>query len=579
MKRLSKLILFSLLFMVGLLSVNAKPFKIGEEEFDTLLEAVAAVPTDGTKTTIVMTEDVDMAPGVQVVAGKNIVIDFGGHTYKTWEPMVGSNGTETQSFQLLKGSTVYMKNGNLVASTHPNSKMFIQNYSDLTLENINIDASGNTYNYFYAVSSNYGHVEIKGDSSFNMNTSTKARAFDMCWAPLIGTGTPYAGGTQIVVDTTGTMNGYIELDVWGSYSDANGIKSTLTIKNINFNGKWDIDSRLAGQLSIEGGTYNSSVEDYLSNGYSEYTTDDESFKVLATGQIKFKSNEIFVLKGKTANIEVEVNDLYKNYVTYDMVDTGVATYKDGVITGVETGSTTLNVTLGKLGDSASITVFEVKPAESENSSEEELNEDVNDVTSVLIEQALSEENVEGIDGETLENVKEAVLAGKTVETEVAIEEVKESDLSESVVKEIEEAAKVAKGEVAGYLNIDVLLKANDEELGKVTKLPGTIKITVDVDKALGKVPTNTTRKYFIVRLHEGEDPEIIEAEYKDGKLTFETDRFSQYAYGYTDSKATNSNIPQTGDRVKVYLILLAMSSIGIVGTIVLSKKKILSISK
>ncbi len=83
MKRLSKLILFSLLFMVGLLSVNAKPFKIGEEEFDTLLEAVAAVPTDGTKTTIVMTEDVDMAPGVQVVAGKNFVIDFGGHTYKT----------------------------------------------------------------------------------------------------------------------------------------------------------------------------------------------------------------------------------------------------------------------------------------------------------------------------------------------------------------------------------------------------------------------------------------------------------------------------------------------------------------
>ena len=579
MKKLSKLIFISLLFMVGLISVDAKPFKIGEVEYDTLKDAVAAVPTDNTKTTIVMTEDVEQAPGVQVVDGMNIVIDFGGHTYETWEPMVGSSGTQTQSFQLLKGSTVYMKNGTLIASTHPNSKMFIQNYSDLTLENITIDASANTYGSFYAISSNFGEVNIIGNTTIKVNESTSARAFDMCWAPLIGTGTPYAGGTQITVDTTGTMNGIIELDVWGTFSNENGIKSTLKIKNLKFNGGWSIDSRLASQLSIEGGTFNSSVDDYVANNHTEYTTDNKTFDVLPTGSIKLNSDEIFVLKGKTYTIDADITEGYEKYVTYEIINEEVATVENGVITSKALGNTTLRVNLGKSSDTAAVTVFDVKPAESENTAEEELNEGANDITAALIQNALSEETVEGMDAETIENVKTAVVAGKTVETNVTVEEVKKDDLELETIKTIEDVAKTAKGEIAGYLNIDVLLQTGDEELGKVTKLPEAIKITVDVDKSLGIVPANTTRKYFVVRLHEGEDPELIEAEYKDGKLSFKTDRFSQYAYGYTDTKTEDANIPKTGDNIALYMVLLVTSCLGIAGTIALSKRRLVRITK
>ena len=314
MKKLSKLVFIALLFTIGLVSVNAAPFKIGDEEFETLKDAVDAAPTDGTKTTIVMTEDVTGGSGVIVQAGKNLVIDFGGHRYETEAPMVGSSGTETQSFQLLKGSTVHIKNGTLIPSTRSDSKMFIQNYCDLTVENITIDGSTNPNAGFYAISSNNGKVNIIGNTSIKVNPEiASARAFDMCWAPLVGTDTPYAGGTQITVDTTGKIEGMIELDVWGTFSDANGIKSTLTIKNMDFAGTWSIDSRLANQLSIEGGKFNSSVEEYVANGYAEYTTDNKLFDVLPKGEIKFKSNEIFVLKGKTANIEVEVEDLYRPF--------------------------------------------------------------------------------------------------------------------------------------------------------------------------------------------------------------------------------------------------------------------------
>lgn len=579
MKRLSKLIFATLLFMVGLISVDAKPFKIGEVEYDTLKDAVAAVPTDNTKTTIAMTEDVVGGSGVIIQAGMNVLIDFGGHRYETDGPMVGSTGTETQSFQLLKGSTVHLKNGTLIPSTRSDSLMFIQNYSKLTIEDITIDASTNPNAGFYAISMNNDVVNIIGNTSIKVNPNVaSARAFDMCWAPKVGSGS-YAGGTQITVNTTGKIEGMIELDVWGTFSDENGIKSTLTIKNIDFDGTWSIDSRLANQLSIEGGKFNSSVEDYVANGSSEYTVDNKVFEVLSTGTVKLKSNEIFVLKGKTTNVEVEVDDLYKKFVKYNIVDEDVATHENGVITGVATGNTTLEVSLGKLGDSASVTVFEVKPAESNNSTEEEINEDATDITTTLIEQALSDETVEGMDAETIENVKEAVLAGKTVETNVAVEEVKKDDLEAETVKAIEDVAKNAEGEIAGYLNIDVLLLAGDDELGKVTKLPETIKVIVDVDNSLGTVPANTTRKYFVVRLHEGEEPELIEAEYKNGKLSFETDRFSQYAYGYTDTKNEDVNIPKTGDNIGLYIALLVASGLGIAGTIALSKKRLVSIKK
>ncbi len=57
-----KSLFFLALCFIGITSVNAGPFKIGAVEYDSLAEAVDAVPADGTKTTIVMTQDVNYSP-------------------------------------------------------------------------------------------------------------------------------------------------------------------------------------------------------------------------------------------------------------------------------------------------------------------------------------------------------------------------------------------------------------------------------------------------------------------------------------------------------------------------------------
>ena len=97
--------------MASLGETNTDPiseavWKIGDTGYATLAEAVEAAPTDGTLTTIALQKSTQ-APGVKVLAGQNIVFDFNGFTY-TVTDTVGSSGTETNGFQLLKGATVTM---------------------------------------------------------------------------------------------------------------------------------------------------------------------------------------------------------------------------------------------------------------------------------------------------------------------------------------------------------------------------------------------------------------------------------------------------------------------------------------
>lgn len=257
------LIVMTLLAIVGIFpaEVNAAVAetdvaKIGETGYATLAEAVEAVPANGTKTTITLLKDVTNGIGFKVKAGQNMVIDFGGHTYDALNSLVGSTGTETNGCQLLKDSTVVMQNGTFKSSS-TKVYMVIQNYSNLTLKDMTIDAT--TGSADYALSSNCGKVNIIGNTTIKSND----RAFDMCWAPSKN----YPEGTQITVDTTGTISGVIELDVWGTFSDTNGIKSTLNIKNINHVGKFVVDSKLAKQMTITGGTFSEDVTAYVKEGY------------------------------------------------------------------------------------------------------------------------------------------------------------------------------------------------------------------------------------------------------------------------------------------------------------------------
>ena len=167
---------------------------IGDTEYATLAEAIQAAKSGDT---ITMVADVENAVGMKVASGKNFTVDFAGHTYTVSKPGAGSTGTETNGFQLLKGSTIVFKNGKLAvsednltaATTGNNIKRLIQNYANLTLENMEIDAQ-NQYGTYqggkYGLSFNNGTSVIKNSTIIVSNSETVA--FDVCtWDSYVDT--------------------------------------------------------------------------------------------------------------------------------------------------------------------------------------------------------------------------------------------------------------------------------------------------------------------------------------------------------------------------------------------------------
>ena len=81
----------------GRYSVVKAEAKIGTTTYPTIYDALAAVPTDGTLTTITLNKDVDASSKITVAKGQNILLDLGGFTVNltdtTKEGPITVNGT------------------------------------------------------------------------------------------------------------------------------------------------------------------------------------------------------------------------------------------------------------------------------------------------------------------------------------------------------------------------------------------------------------------------------------------------------------------------------------------------------
>ena len=224
--------------------------KIGDTTYASLQDAVKAVPTSGTKpTTITLLRDA-AGNGVVVENGQCITFDLADHTYDIDGTTVGSSGTETNGFQLQKGSAVTFKNGTI---TSDKAKILIQNYSNLTLENVVLDGRNLDDARPYTLSLNNGNVNITGNTSI-LAKANGGVAFDLYYWPKNG----YSGGVQVTVNTTGTISGPIELSQDGTGADEAAKHNKLTIQNINHEGT--ISNYNVGQydnsiVKINGGTF------------------------------------------------------------------------------------------------------------------------------------------------------------------------------------------------------------------------------------------------------------------------------------------------------------------------------------
>ena len=250
-----------------------EPIMIGDEAFETLQQAVDSA--DVTATTIYINSDIT---GAGVVIGdstgkeQDITIDLQGHTYTVDENTVGSAGTQTNGFQLLKGAKVTFKNGKI---TSTKAKILIQNYCDLTLDNIVLDTTDCTGNFGqYALSNNCGNTIIKG------NTKIYARdgytAFDLYyWPPR------YAEGVSVTFKNfTGEVKGKVEYDTsstasdWTEYATLNVDEKSTGLFDISFVASSKLTT--TPNINLKGGIYPSNMADLLGqvvdNGYKTVET-------------------------------------------------------------------------------------------------------------------------------------------------------------------------------------------------------------------------------------------------------------------------------------------------------------------
>lgn len=260
--------------------------QVGNRKYKTLEEAINAVGKGGTITLLRNVEE----KGIFLPAGdKNFTIDFNNNKFTATE-LVGSKNTESQAMHLEKGNTVVMKNGTITVKPelYGNTAMLIQNYCNLTLENMILDGTvlDHPNKPLYALSNNCGNTVLKGNTVISAKDGDFA--FDVCWAA------SYTDGARVTMEDGVKINGDVQLGLWDK--DAyEGTQSVLTVNGGTITGGLDIMSTkedpdkvietLKPNVTINGGSFGESVDEYLdesdkanakiekANGMNAYYTD------------------------------------------------------------------------------------------------------------------------------------------------------------------------------------------------------------------------------------------------------------------------------------------------------------------
>ena len=224
--------------------------------YSSLGEAIEEVPAGDT---IYILKDVPDAAGITVSSHKQFTVDFGGHTYTLKDPGAGSSGTETNGFQLLKDSTITFKNGTIrIAKETTSIKRIIQNYANLTLEDMHFYAENQADGQNYPLSFNNGSITFKGDTDI-ITPDDNNIAFDVC---------KFSNYPNVTVtfdeSYTGTINGRIVYDNPNTGTHKLYIKGNGTFGSIECTS--GSDSAAKEGIKVTSGNFAQPVnEDYLAD--------------------------------------------------------------------------------------------------------------------------------------------------------------------------------------------------------------------------------------------------------------------------------------------------------------------------
>lgn len=340
--------------------------KIGETPYSTLINAIKNVK-DGE--TITLVRDVTDGSGVGIFVngdgyivynatthekeemvlkkGEKLTLDLNGKTYCVTTPAVGSKGYETQAFHLEMGFDVTIKNGT-ITSFGSNVLMLVQNYCNLTLDNVTLDGSNLPGAKGYVLSNNFGNITITGNTQ--IIAPSNGVAFDLWY----GMSPSYDDGVFVTFDEkfTGIVDGTIEYGADSRIS--NGYLTNKAVLTINGSGTFKGDLKFSSnQITV--------ADIRISSG--SFTDVANAVKYATSGATITLLKDVDVTKNVTVSNVITI-DLNKNKVSFNkshLIVNGELTLTNG--TFESKAPVKESVAISVMGESSKIAKLTLKNVE------------------------------------------------------------------------------------------------------------------------------------------------------------------------------------------------------------------------
>ena len=311
-----------------------------------------------------------------------------------------------------------------------------------------------------------------------------------------------------------------------------------------------------GSVSITGGLFSSDPslnKGHVAEGYKVFLGQKGYAVIPLATNIELSKKNITLEVGSSEVLVATLSpdESKTETVEWSSSDEKIASVKDGKVTANAPGKVTIIATTeGGLTANCEVTV--TKPVAVETPSidtskpTDEIKVGVNDEKAEQLLKDVTDQIIAGssefTDADTANAVIEAAKAGKIV---TVVADVQKADSSNAQVqadaKKIQKELEALTAEsnntatVAMYLDLSVLIKADDTVLGNITNLSTPMKFTVVVPENL----LAEGREFYILRVHNGAVNKIVPERNKN-ILTFGTDRFSTYAVVYEDKKVEDN---------------------------------------
>lgn len=325
------------------------------------------------------------------------------------------------------------------------------------------------------------------------------------------------------------------------------------------------NSQNTWNINIAGGTYKTNVTEHIADGYTTYKVSDTEYVVDKRGSLEVYPNTIYLRIGETFS-DIYTSDLVKYITTTLSSDDDIIKVTGTKIEGLKAGQTTitikLNDTVNPIEKKVNVVVYDIKDTTLEADQEGLMNESVLATISKevgeILKKILANEDVEGIDEDLAESIKQNFLANKTIGSKLVIEQVEEITTSDDEILE-----KVEKNSVIdGYFDAQIIVTAEDTaELGNINKLENAIKITLPIPDDLEPVKEGYERVFTVVRIHDGEIVKLPTVDNNDGTVSFNSNLFSDFVLTHIDvEKNELDDVPTTGE-IMIPLGIIALISL------------------